>query len=152
MNLVTAVTELCGARPRAEALASEPRLYVNVLSTTDRETSAALAAADTLAHNLDAVVRLTAFIVVPYPLELTQPPVAASFVACRCASLARDMDLEVQFQVCCCRDVATALEPCLGPPTLVVMGRQRRWWSRTENRLMRLVRSRRHQLVVVDAD
>jgi len=147
---VTATTELCGARPRPEDAGVNPRLHVTVLSTTERETSAALAAAETLARDLDAYIRLVAFIIVPYPLDLTQPPVPSAFTIDRNTSLARKLDLEMQLQICYCRDVATALGLCLGVRSLVIVGRKRRWWSWRENRLMRLVRSRGHQLVIVD--
>jgi hypothetical protein len=149
---VNAVTELCGARPRPEKDCVLPRIHVTVLSTTDRETSAALAAAGTLARDLDADIRLVAFIIVPFPLELTQPPIPASFTINRSTTLARNLNIEMQLQICYCREVAGALGVCLGVKSLVIMGRQRRWWSWWETRLTRLVRSQGHQIVVVDVD
>jgi hypothetical protein len=123
-----------------------------VLGTTDRETSAALTAAGTLARTLDAAIRLVEFIVVPYPLELTQPPIPASFTIDRDTSLARSLNLEIQIQLCYCRDVAGALELCLGANSLVIIGRKRGWWSKRDTPLTRLVRSRGHHLVIADVE
>jgi len=121
-----------------------------VLSTTELETSAALAVAEKLARSLDADIRLLKCIIVPYPLDLDQPPVPSSFTIDRNTSLAGRSNLEMHVQICYCRDVAAALAFCLAARSLVVMGRKRKWWSRRENRLARLVRSSGHQLVIVD--
>jgi hypothetical protein len=97
------MTELCGAPPRLEKAGLDPSLHVTVLSTTDRETSVALAAAGTLVRNLNGVIRLVAFIVVPYPLDLTQPPIPSSFTIDQTTSLARSLNLETELQICYCR-------------------------------------------------
>jgi hypothetical protein len=129
---------------------SAARLVVNVVCTSERETSAAIQAAGVLARNLDAVVRIVSFLIVPYPLDLDQPCVSPAFTAARWASLARGLDTEVQCQICYCREIATAVAETLSPNSLVVVGRRAGWWSRRGTRLVRLLRSQHHKIVVVD--
>jgi hypothetical protein len=129
---------------------SAARLVVNVVSTSERETSAAIQAASVLARNLDAVVRIVSFQIVPYPLDLDQPCVPPAFFAARWASLVRGLDTEVQCQICYCREIAAAVAEALSPNSLVVVGRRTGWWPRRGNRLVRLLLSHHHKTVVVD--
>jgi len=127
-----------------------PRIEVTVLCTTDAETSAALSAAAVFAHKLNTVIRLVAFVVVPYPLDLTQPSVAPSFTVDRCTALVQGQNLDANIQICYCRDLEAGVGQALGSKSLVVIGRKPHWWALRENRLARLVRSVQHDLLVVD--
>jgi hypothetical protein len=127
------------------------RLVVNVLSTSEQETSAALEAAAALARGPDAGVRIVAFHIVPYPLDLNHPNVAPSFTMAGWTALARTLSVKAHFQICYGRDVAAAIEEALEPRSLIVVGRRKnRWWSVRDSRLTRLLRSRYHDLVVVE--
>jgi len=127
-----------------------PQIEVTVLCTTDAETSAALAAAAVFAHDLDTAIRLVAFVVVPYPLDLTQPSVAPSFTVDHCTALVQGQNLDANIQICYCRDLEAGVGHALRSKSLVVMGRKPHWWAFRENRLARLVRSGQHDLLVVD--
>ncbi|MGA2598332.1 MAG: hypothetical protein ABSH09_15235 [Bryobacteraceae bacterium] len=131
-------------------LPDTPRIEVTVLCTTDAETSAALAAAAVFAHKLDTLIRLVSFVVVPYPLDLTQPSVAPSFTVDHCTALVQGLNLDANIQICYCRDLKSGVGQALRSKSLVLMGRKPRWWALRENRLARLVRSGRHDLLVVD--
>ncbi len=136
-------------QPAVPPALDAPQIEVTVLCTTDAETSAALTAAAVFAHKLNTVIRLVAFAVVPYPLDLTQPNVAPSFTLKRCTALLRKLNLEASIQICYCRDLKSGVGQALSSKSLVVMGRKPRWWALRDNRLARLVRSG-HDLLVVD--
>ncbi len=127
-----------------------PRIQVTVLYTTDDETSAALAAAGVFAQKLNAEIRLVSFIVVPYPLDLTQPSVAPAFTVKHYTALIERMNLEANIRICYCRELETGVGQALSSKSLVLMGRKPRWWALRENRLARLVRCSKHDLLVVD--
>ena len=74
-----------------------PRLVVNVVGTSEQETSAALAAASSLARDLDAGVRILLFRIVPYPLDVDQPDVAPSFTMARWTALMRNLPMDARF-------------------------------------------------------
>jgi|SRR5208283_675912 len=137
-------------RPAVPPALDAPRIEVTVLCTTDAETSAALAAAAVFAYNLNTVIRLVAFVVVPYPLDLTQPSVAPSFTVDHCTALVQGLNLDVNIQICYCRDLEAGVGQALRLKSLVLMGRKLHWWALRENRLARLVRSGQHDLLVVD--
>ena len=149
---MTLQTELCGSWSGPEKAGHNSRLVITVLSTTELETLAALGAAGALARGLDAEIRLVTVIVVPYPLDLTRPPVRSSFTIYRITSLVRRLNFETQLHICYCRDISAALRYCLGVKSLVVMGHKKKWWSLRENKLLRLVRSCGHQLVIAEVD
>ncbi len=127
-----------------------PRIEVTVLHTTDAETSAALAAAAVFAHKLGTVIRLVSFVVVPYPLDLTQPSIAPSFTVVHCTTLIQKLNLDANIHICYCRDLKSGIGQALRSKSLVLMGRKPRWWALRENRLTRLVRSGKHDLLVVN--
>jgi hypothetical protein len=132
------------------AVLDAPKIEVTVLHTTDAETSAALAAAAVFAHKLGTVIRLVSFVVVPYPLDLTQPSVAPSFTVDHCTALVQGLNLDADIQICYCRDLKSGVGQALRSKALVLMGRKPRWWALREDRLARLVRSGQHDLLVVD--
>ena len=127
-----------------------PKLIVNVLNTSDRETSAALRSASALAHGLNADIRLLFFQVVPYPLDLHRPDVPPSYRIGSAAASLRNLHAEVQIQVFCCRDIPEVLGHTLPPESLILVGREKRWWRRRGSKLIRLLRSRGHHAVIVE--
>jgi len=135
--------------PALQPALDAPRIEVTVLHTTDAETSAALAAAAVFAHKLGTLIRLVSFVVVPYPLDLTQPSVAPSFTTGHCTALIKKLNLDASVQICYCRDLKSGIGQALRSKSLVLMGRRPRWLALRENRLARLVRSGKHDLLVV---
>lgn len=131
----------------------EGRLEVNVIFTNPQATAAALQYAASLAHDLDAVVRLRAGIVVPFLLPLDEPPVSVAFTERLLSGLvsrldansfARTVDLYV------CRDWQETLLQILKPDSPVVIGSSTRWWPRAEDRLTKALRSNGHRVLVAD--
>src|SRR5690242_18074174 len=55
------------------------RFEVNVLFTNPKDTLAALRAADALARDLNATIRVLAVQAVPFAMPLEQPPVSTAF-------------------------------------------------------------------------
>jgi hypothetical protein len=126
------------------------RFVVNVLSTNERETYAALEAAAVLARNLDAVIRVVSFQIVPYPLELNEPCIPPGHTVAQLTPFLKNVTTETCVQVYYCRDIAAALVDTFAPKSLVIIGRKRRVWAMRANALTRLLRSCGHELVVVE--
>ncbi len=129
----------------------EGRLEVNVVFTNPQATAAALKYAASLAHDLDAVIRLRAGIVVPVQLPLDEPPVSVAFTERLLSDLVSGLDADrfartVDLYVC--RDWQETLLQVLKPDSPIVIGSSRRWWPTAENRLAKALRSQGHRVIV----
>jgi hypothetical protein len=88
--------------------------------------------------------------VVPYPLPLEHPPVAAEFTERALSQLASGQELEVTIKVYLCRDRNETIRRALTPDSFVVIGTQKRWWLNRDKMLARLLRRDGHSVIVVD--
>jgi hypothetical protein len=121
-----------------------------VIFTNAEGTKGALKAANCLAHDLDTRVELLVPQVVPYPLPLEHPPVAAEFTERALSQLASEQELEVTIKVYLCRDRNETVRRALTPDSFVVIGTQKRWWLNRDKMLARLLRRDGHSVIVVD--
>jgi len=117
-----------------------PQLAIHVAYTLEHETAAALRHAARLATGLGARLRVVAPQVVPYGVDLDQPPVRPEFTAERMLRLAAEAGVEADVHVVLCRDRIDGLESVLGTNAVVVAG---------ENKLTRQLKKRGHQVLVV---
>ena len=106
------------ARPSARWKAAQGvgpgRLEVNIVFTDPQVTIGALKAAESLATDLNASIRLRAAIAVPYPLPLEKPPVSVSFTERLLLDLVghlEEMALKLRLTCIC---VETGLRLCCG--------------------------------------
>jgi hypothetical protein len=127
-----------GAPARVEEKA---QLAIHVAFTSDRETVAALRQASTLAAGLNARLQVVAPQVVPYGVDLDQPPVTPEFTAGKMLRLAAEAGVEADVRVVLCRDRVEGLESVLGAHAVVIAG---------EKRLARQLVKRGHQVLLVD--
>jgi len=130
-------TMLSGAPVRIE---EKPQLVIHVAFTSDRETVAALRQAATLAAGLNARLLLVAPQVVPYGVDLDQPPVSPKFTGAKMLRLAAEAGVEADVHVVLCRDRMEGLESVLGAHAVVIAG---------ENKLTRQLTKRGHQALAV---
>lgn len=134
--------------PRQAFEARERPLEVVVLFTTMAETAAALDAASTLAHGLQARVKLLVPQIVPYPLPLNEPAVRTSHVASRLLALANEAGVEASIEIRLCRETSAALRQSLPAHSIVVLGTRGRWWQPGSGRLGHLLRKQGHHVVL----
>lgn len=151
-NLIsTRQTQPPNAQPVPEGL--EGRLEVNVVFTNAQATGAALKCAESLAQDLGAVIRLRAGIVVPFQLPLDEPPVSVAFTERLLTGLVSRLDadrFERKVDLYICRDWQETLLQILNPDSPVVIGSSNRWWPAPENRLIKVLRSKGHRVIVAD--
>jgi hypothetical protein len=120
---------------------------VYVIFTDFEGTRRALQAAAQLAHDLETRFVLLAAQVVPYPLPLDDPPVAAEFTERVLSQLVSEQEAEVSVKLYLCRDRKETIRSALGPDSLVVLGTRRRWWPGSERMLARLLRRDGHKVI-----
>jgi hypothetical protein len=128
---------------------TEQRLEVFVVFTDVRETLAAIETAEGLAQQLGARLRLVMPYEVSYRLPLTKPPVPVEFLETRMRDLAAGTGMEVDAQVCLCRNKASALGNLLPPNSLVVLGAKKRWWPTAAQRLSQSLIGDGHRVILL---
>jgi hypothetical protein len=145
-------SEPSGYSYNAGEKAPERDLEVNVLFTTTKGTLSALRMAGKLADDLGARIRVIVPQVVPYPLELSHPPVKPEFTARRVCTMVSQHAIETEIQVCLCRDKFDAPLAVLKPNSIVVVGGRKRLWRTEETRMADSIRRQGHQVVFIDQD
>lgn len=140
------------ARETAEGTATEP-LELNVIFTTMEETVVALKAAESLARELGARIRLRAGIVVPVRLPLDQPLVSVNFFEQTLRKLMHSSEsdeFERVIHLYICRDWIDTLFEVLGPDSVAVIGFRKRLWRSSQSRIACALRAKGIRVVLVD--
>ena len=133
-----------------EIEAGDSPLDLVVPFTTPRLTQDALNAANRLGANLCARIRLVRPIVVPYPLELDEPPVPLEFLRAQGGHFRSSLPLDLEIRLT--RDANNELMVCLRHSSVVILAtRKRPWITRTE-RLARAIRRTGHAVLMVEAE
>lgn len=122
---------------------------VAVVYTGVKRTLAALRKAAVLADGLHARIRLVVPEVVPYPLPLDQPAVAASISERKLRTLLPDASIETWIDLRLCRERLEGLVSALSSDSVVVMGTPKRWWPTRETRLARRLQKLGHEVLLV---
>jgi hypothetical protein len=105
----------------------DPRLAVFVIFTSISETLKALERAQQIAEPVGATVHIVAAQVVPYPLQLDQPPVSLDFLIREFEAKADGHLDNTQISIYLCRDREEALRRVLSFGCPVVIGIRKRW-------------------------
>jgi hypothetical protein len=130
----------------------EQKLNVTVVFTSIKATVAAMKKAGTLAESLGARITLVVPQVVPFPLELTSPPVLLEFQERRFREIAERSPVEINVKLYLCRDEMETAKTILKPHSLVVVGGRRRFWPTREKALARMLRRAGHEVVFIEAE
>ena len=145
MSSVKAAEPISITSPARE---KDPNLQLYVVFTDLEATRAALKTACHLARDLDARLVLLVAKVVPYPLPLEAPLVSGAFTARVLSQLAAEQEADVTVRVYLCRDRDETIRQALGPGSLVVIGRQKRWWPNRTRALARLLKREGYQVIL----
>ena len=127
-----------GAPVRRE---EQSQLTIHVVCVGEQEPVAALRQADKLARGLGAHLVLVAPQVVPYGVDLDQPPVNPDFTAARMVRIAAKAGVEADVNVVLCRDRIEGLESVLETHAVVIAG---------EKKLARQLNKHGHQVLAAD--
>jgi hypothetical protein len=113
--------------------ASPAPLDLVVPVTTPELTRASIRAAERLASGIWAQIRLLKIQLVPFPLQITAPPVSVEFL---CAQLLRYVSsLPLRREVKLAREFQPALRRALRIDSVVLIGSKRRRWRTRNERL-----------------
>lgn len=127
------------------------RLSFHVLYTRVPHTAAALRCAAGLARELGARLTILAALAVPYPLPLTEPPVAVDFLERTLWALALEVEVDTNVQIYLCRDARQTFRQVLAPGSIVLIGDAGpRWWPAAERRLAGTLRGDGHAVFLIE--
>jgi hypothetical protein len=128
----------------------EAELDLVVPFTTPELTRVALDAANRLGTGLHATLRLVKVQVVPYPLELTQPPVFIDFLKSQLARF--QSELPVSREIFLTRDFEEGLVGTLGRDSIVILASGKRLWRTRSERLAASLRRAGYKVVLVSTE
>jgi len=123
-------------------------LRINVLFTTPRETQFALRRAAELSVGLNAEILLIVPQIVPFPLDLDNPPVPLDFASQQLRSLVESIDADLDGHIYLCRDRLQTFLHVLRTNSITVLGMKRRWFFSKAERLARALRRSGHQVIM----
>ncbi len=115
--------------------------------TTPDLTRVALDAANRLGAGLNATLRLVKVQVVPFPLDLNQPPVYIEFLKDQMARFRSDLPVAGEIRLA--REFDSGLLGTLGRESLVILAAPRRPWRTRNERLAASLRHAGHKVVVI---
>jgi hypothetical protein len=128
--------------------AAQASLTVTVLFTDVPHTLDALSHAAVLSGNLNAKLRILVPVIVPYPLDLEEAPIDQRHLERRLTTVANGVGIPTRLNVVHCRDREQAVEKCLEPHSIVVIGWRRRFLFDRTARLARRLRKLGHHVVI----
>jgi len=124
---------------------------VCVVYTTPEGTESALSAANLLSKDLKIKVCVLALQVVPYALDIDEPPVSPGFMVHQILTDLKRTSPHSEFtlQYALCRDYDLALAQFLKEPSIVVIGGRRGVIPSHEQRIARKLEQAGHQVLFV---
>jgi hypothetical protein len=128
------------------------KLNIAVVFTSVESTLAALKEAGALANHLSARIMLVVPQIVPYPLDLENPPVPLEFTENRFRVMASEGPVETSAQICLCRNRLAALKSALKPGSIVVLGGPKRWWPTKNEMLARQLRRAGYEVIFKETE
>jgi hypothetical protein len=115
--------------------------------TTPELTRAALDAANRMGAGLNATLRLVKVQVVPFPLDLNQPPVYIDFLKRQMAQF--ESDLPVAGEIRLAREFEAGLLATLGRESVVILATPKWPWRTNNERLAATLRRAGHKVVLI---
>jgi hypothetical protein len=121
-------------RESLERVATQPApLDVVVPVTTPELTRTSIRLAERLAAGLYAQVRLVRIQIVPYPLQLSHPPVPVEFLQKQLDAYRSVLPMKREIRLA--RDFEPALVGALRPGSLVILAARKRRWRTASERI-----------------
>ena len=105
-----------------------------------------------LVSQSNARIRIIVPQIVPFPLPLSEPPITPEFTAQRIQGVLSSYRINVEVQVCLCRERLDAAISVLSPHSLILIGGRRRFWRTKEDRLVQVLRHRGPDVVFVEEE
>jgi hypothetical protein len=131
---------------------SESHVSVFVVFTSTKLTFNALEKAGELANNLGAKIAVVAVQIVPFPLQLDQPPVPFEFVIRQFETMAVQKLGKIHIFAYLCRDPFQAYKRILNHNSPVVIGIRKRWWPTREEKLARKLQRAGYKIIPVETE
>lgn len=128
-----------------------PPVSVFVVATRAELLTPAVTTARQLTRELDARIKVLAPYVVPYPLDLSRPPVSSRFLEEQLLSQKALNADTATVQILLCRDEAEAVLGALPSESIVVIGAKKRLWRTKGDSLATRLRKAGHQVVIAAA-
>ncbi len=125
---------------------------VYVLFTSLDETVMAIRAASRLAKALSSRLIVVHLRAVAFGAPLDTPSGLSPVETEEFKARLEAEGCEAEIRVCLCRDTRGVIPAVLERPSLVVVGRHRRWWPTMADRWRRTLEAAGHLVVVVDED
>lgn len=139
MSTATSVGKLVSIKPEFRPESISPKLLpsVFVILTSLNRNQKALEKACQLAESLQTHITILAVRIVPYPLQLDEPPIPQDFVISRFTEMTNAISEKVQLWTYLCRDPIRAIEQAINRESPVVIGIEKRWWPNRNRKLAR---------------
>jgi len=128
------------------------KLEIAVVFTSVEPTVRALKEAGLLAGQLNAKITVIVPQVVPWPLQLTSPPVLLDFNEARFRVIASRTGVQTDVRIYLCRDRAETVAQVLRYGSIVMIGGRSRWWPTAEKRLAWKLRRAGHQVIFTEME
>ena len=125
---------------------------IAVVFTSVEATVGTLKHAGVLARQLDARIAIIVPQVVPWPLDLTSPPVPLEFNEARFRAIASQIGVPTEVRIYLCRDFTQTVTRVLRPGSIVMVGGRSRWWPTAEKRLGGRLRRAGHTVIFTAAE
>ena len=154
MSLVyeSALSTGTGYPDRPQEDGKQRQLEISVVFTDVGPTVQALKEAGLLAAQLDARITLVVPQVVPWPLQLSAPPVLLEFNEARFRVIAGRTGVPTDVRIYLCRERIPTLERAIRYGSIVVIGVRKRFWPTAEKRLAWALRRRGHQVIITEME
>ena len=123
------------------------QITVNVVYTDEPHTLVALEKAAGLGRSLQASVRILLPSVVPFPRQLSDPPVDTRVLSRGLAAAARRIDSPTLIETVYCRDRDEAVVKSLAPRSIGVICWHRRWFFDSTQRLANRLGALGHHVI-----
>ncbi len=127
-------------------------LSVFVVFTSINWTMKALERARDIARPLGANIVVVAVQVVPFPLQLDEPPVPMEFVIRRFEEMADGFPEKTRVSAYLCRNPLEAFKRILNPKSPVVIGVENKWFPGRDERLARRLSRAGYDVTLVKSE
>ena len=154
MTLVyeSALAPSSGSPNLRDVVEEKPQLEITVVFTSFEATVQALKEAGLLAGQLEATITLLVPQVVPWPLQLTCPPVLVDFNEARFRVIASRTGVPTNVRIYFCRDRFETVLRVVPHGSIVMVGIRKRFWPTADRRLAWALRRRGHQVILTEME